>query len=74
MVEVDGAIPLIGARGAVTLLDVFEGRRMLIAYYFMWHTRAAFPIQSNLLLTAEHLSKRRLTFFSHINAPAIAAT
>ena len=38
MVEVDGATPLIGERGAVTLLDVFEGRRMLIAYYFMWHT------------------------------------
>jgi predicted dithiol-disulfide oxidoreductase (DUF899 family) len=37
-VEVDGATPLIGERGAVTLLDVFEGRRMLIAYYFMWHT------------------------------------
>jgi hypothetical protein len=28
MVEVDGATPLIGERGAVTLLDVFEGRRM----------------------------------------------
>ncbi len=38
MVEVDGATPLIGKRGAVTLLDAFEGRRMLIAYYFMWHT------------------------------------
>ena len=38
MVEVDGATPLLGERGAVTLLDVFEGRRMLIAYYFMWHT------------------------------------
>jgi len=38
MVEVDGATPLIGEHGAVTLLDVFEGRRMLIAYYFMWHT------------------------------------
>ena len=38
MVEVDGAIPLMGAQGAVTLLEVFEGRRMLIAYYFMWHT------------------------------------
>src|ERR1700682_5547209 len=37
MVEVDGATPL-GERGAVTLLDAFEGRRMLIAYYFMWHT------------------------------------
>jgi predicted dithiol-disulfide oxidoreductase (DUF899 family) len=38
MVEVDGATPLIGEHGPVTLLDVFEGRRMLIAYYFMWHT------------------------------------
>ena len=37
MVEVDGATRLIGERGAVTLLDAFEGRRMLIAYYFMWH-------------------------------------
>ena len=37
MVEVDGATPLIGERGAVTLLDAFEGRRLLIAYYFMWH-------------------------------------
>jgi len=37
MVEVDGATPLIGERGAVTLLDAFEGRLMLIAYYFMWH-------------------------------------
>jgi len=38
MVEVDGATPLIGEHGAVTLLDAFEGRRMLIAYYFMWGT------------------------------------
>jgi len=38
MVEVDGTTPLIGERGAVTLLDAFEGRRMLIAYYFMWDT------------------------------------
>lgn len=29
-VEVDGATPLIGERVAVTLLDAFEGRRMLI--------------------------------------------
>jgi predicted dithiol-disulfide oxidoreductase (DUF899 family) len=36
MVEVDGATPLIGEGGAVKLLDAFEGRRLLIAYYFMW--------------------------------------
>lgn len=38
MVKVDGAAPLIGKQGALTLLDAFEGRRQLIAYYFMWHT------------------------------------
>ena len=38
MVKVDGAAPLIGQGGAMTLLDAFEGRRLLIAYYFMWHT------------------------------------
>jgi len=37
MVEVDGTTPLIGENGAVTLLDVFEGRRLVVAYYFMWH-------------------------------------
>jgi predicted dithiol-disulfide oxidoreductase (DUF899 family) len=45
MVEVDGATPLIGKRGAVTLLDAFEGRRMLIAYYFMWHADRLAPEQ-----------------------------
>jgi predicted dithiol-disulfide oxidoreductase (DUF899 family) len=38
MVEVDASLPVIGANGLVTLLDAFEGRRMLIAYYFMWGT------------------------------------
>ena len=36
MVEVDASITLIGADGPVTLLDVFEGRDQLIAYYHMW--------------------------------------
>ncbi|WP_375483182.1 DUF899 family protein [uncultured Mycobacterium sp.] len=38
MVEVDPAITVIGERGSVRLLEVFEDRRQLIAYYFMWHT------------------------------------
>lgn len=38
MVEVDGSTKLNGAKEPVTLLDVFEGRKQLIAYYFMWHT------------------------------------
>ena len=37
MVEVDSATTLIGPQGPVTLLDAFEGRTQLIAYYFMWH-------------------------------------
>jgi predicted dithiol-disulfide oxidoreductase (DUF899 family) len=45
MVEVDGTTRLIGERGPVTLLDVFEGRRMLIAYYFMWRTGQPAPEQ-----------------------------
>jgi hypothetical protein len=45
MIEVNGATPLIGERGVVTLLDTFEGRRMLIAYYFMWHTGHPAPEQ-----------------------------
>lgn len=36
MVKVDGATALIGENGPVTLLDAFEGRQMLIAYYYMW--------------------------------------
>jgi predicted dithiol-disulfide oxidoreductase (DUF899 family) len=36
MVEVDAGLPLTGPHGPVTLLDAFEGRRQLIAYYFMW--------------------------------------
>jgi predicted dithiol-disulfide oxidoreductase (DUF899 family) len=36
MVEVDASLPVIGPRGPVTLLEAFEGRRQLIAYYFMW--------------------------------------
>ncbi len=37
MVEVDGRLTLTGPDGPVTLLDAFEGRRQLIAYYFMWY-------------------------------------
>ena len=41
MVEVDAAAPLVGPEGPVTLLDAFEGRRRLIAYYMMWYTGAS---------------------------------
>ena len=45
MVEVDPTTKLIGPHGPVTLLDTFEDRRMLIAYYFMWHTGHPAPEQ-----------------------------
>jgi len=45
MVEVEAATPLIGERGKVTLLDAFEGRRMLISYSFMWNTGKPAPEQ-----------------------------
>jgi predicted dithiol-disulfide oxidoreductase (DUF899 family) len=37
MVEVDPSLTLAGPDGPLTLLEAFEGRRQLIAYYFMWH-------------------------------------
>jgi predicted dithiol-disulfide oxidoreductase (DUF899 family) len=45
MVEVPGSTPLIGEHGPVTLLDAFEGRRLLIAYYFMWNAGKPAPKQ-----------------------------
>jgi predicted dithiol-disulfide oxidoreductase (DUF899 family) len=36
MVEVDAGTQLIGPDGPLTLLDAFEGRKQLIAYYYMW--------------------------------------
>ena len=38
MVEVDAQTPLMGADGPVPLIDVFEGRSQLVAYFHMWHT------------------------------------
>jgi predicted dithiol-disulfide oxidoreductase (DUF899 family) len=38
MVEVDPTIQVVGPQGPVTLLEVFEGRRLLTVYYHMWYT------------------------------------
>lgn len=45
MVAVDASTPLVGERGRLTLLDAFEGRRMLIAYYYMWFEGRPAPEQ-----------------------------
>jgi predicted dithiol-disulfide oxidoreductase (DUF899 family) len=45
MVEVDADLELIGSDGPLTLLEAFEGRRQLIAYYFMWQSGRPAPEQ-----------------------------
>jgi len=45
MVQVAADLPLVGPNGTVTLLDAFEGRSQLIAYYFMWHPGHPAPEQ-----------------------------
>jgi predicted dithiol-disulfide oxidoreductase (DUF899 family) len=45
MVGVDGTTLLVSKRGQMTLLDAFEGRQMLIAYYFMWNAGKPAPEQ-----------------------------
>jgi predicted dithiol-disulfide oxidoreductase (DUF899 family) len=44
-VEVDPTIALVGPNGPVTLLEAFEGRRQLIAYFFMWYEGSPAPAQ-----------------------------
>lgn len=76
MVEMDGKTQLIGGHGAVTLLDAFEGRRMLLAYYFMWHTGhpAAEQCEGCTLYTAQvrelsFLHSRDVTYATFCQGP-----
>jgi predicted dithiol-disulfide oxidoreductase (DUF899 family) len=76
MVEVDPTIPLVGPRGPLTLLDAFEGRRQLIAYYFMWSTgrRAAEQCEGCTWFTTQvtelpHLHSRNITFAVFCKGP-----
>jgi predicted dithiol-disulfide oxidoreductase (DUF899 family) len=76
MVKVDGATPLIGDRGTVTLLDVFEGRRLLIAYYFMWHAGRPAPEQcegctfyTSQVRELTYLHSRDVTYATSLKAP-----
>lgn len=76
MVEVDGATPLIGELGAVTLLDAFEGRRMLIAYYFMWYEGRPAPKQcegctffTTQVRELSHIHSRDVTYATFCQGP-----
>lgn len=68
-VEVDSMLPLTGPAGRITLLDAFEGRSQLVAYYFMWNQghRAAEQCEGCTYYTTQvaelaHLHSRDITF------------
>jgi len=76
MVQVDSKIQLISDRGPVTLLDVFEGRRMLMAYYFMWHGGHPAPEQcegctwvTTQVAELSYLHSRDITFAVFCQGP-----
>jgi predicted dithiol-disulfide oxidoreductase (DUF899 family) len=76
MVEVDAGLTLTGPGGPVTLLEAFEGRRQLIAYYFMWHPGhpAAGQCEGCTWVTAQvtelsYLHSRDITFAVFCQGP-----
>lgn len=76
MVEVDGTTQIIGKRGATTLLEAFEGRRMLIAYYFMWHLGKPAPEQcegctwfTTQVRELSHIHSRDVTYATLCQGP-----
>src|SRR5579864_7686652 len=76
MVEVDANLELIGPQGPLTLLEAFEGRRQLIAYYFMWHPGHPAPEQCEgcTWVTAQvtelsYLHSRHITFAVSCQGP-----
>ena len=63
MVEVDPQTPLIGADGPVPLIDIFDGRSQLIAYFQMWHTgRPAAEQCEGCTFSTTHINELCLTF------------
>jgi predicted dithiol-disulfide oxidoreductase (DUF899 family) len=69
MVEVNSGLELVGPDGPLTLLDAFEGRRQLIAYYFMWNPGRPAPEQcegctfyANQVAELANLHSRDITY------------
>jgi len=76
MAEVDASVTLTGPGGPVTLLEAFEGRRQLIAYYFMWHpgSPAAQQCEGCTFYTTQvrelaHLHSRDITYAVFCQGP-----
>lgn len=45
MVQIPAEATVVGPNGETAILEVFEGRRMLLAYYHMWHDEQPWPQQ-----------------------------
>jgi len=76
MVEVDSSLPLIGPQGQVSVLDTFEGRQQLMAYYFMWHPDRPAPEQcegctfyTTQVAELSYLHSRHITFAVFCQGP-----
>ncbi len=76
MVEVDPATPIVGAAGPARLVDAFEGRQQLIAYYFMWHTGRPAPEQcegctwvTSQVTELSYLHSRQITYAIFCQGP-----
>jgi predicted dithiol-disulfide oxidoreductase (DUF899 family) len=75
-VEIDPTITLIGSHGPLTLLEAFEGRRQLIAYYFMWHAGHPAPEQcegctwvTTQIAELSYLHSRDVTYATFCQGP-----
>ena len=64
MVEVDAGLEILGPSGPLTLLDAFEGRRQLIAYYFMWIPGCPAPEQCEGCT-----SPKQITQLAYLHSP-----
>jgi predicted dithiol-disulfide oxidoreductase (DUF899 family) len=76
MVEVDASLALTGPGGPVTLLEAFQGRRQLIAYYFMWYPGRPAPEQcegctwvTTQIAEQSYLHSRDITFAVFCQGP-----
>jgi predicted dithiol-disulfide oxidoreductase (DUF899 family) len=76
MVEVDAGARLIGPNGSLPLLDAFEGRRQLVAWYFMWYPGKPAADQcegctffNDQVGALEHLHARDITYAAFCQGP-----
>src|ERR1017187_6577946 len=76
MVEVDANLALTGPKGPLTLLEAFEGRRQLSAYYFMWYPGRPAPEQcegctfyTTQVAELSYLHSRDITYATFCQGP-----